>query len=128
MTLLDTHSWIWWTSDPDRLSATARQHIVGADRLALAAISCWEFAMLVERRRVLIDRSPLRWIEDSLKQHHILLLPLSPSVAVRSTQLGRGFHGDPADRLIAATALSESAALVTQDTRLRAFDPIRTVW
>jgi PIN domain nuclease of toxin-antitoxin system len=55
------------------------------------------------------------------------LLPLTPAVAVKATELGK-FHGDPADRLIVATAILESAALVTRDRRIRDYAGVTTIW
>jgi PIN domain nuclease of toxin-antitoxin system len=128
MIMLDTHAWIWWASDPDRLSKKALEAVDAAPRLAVAAISCWEFAMLVERGRITVDRNPVDWMEQSFNDLAIELLPLTPVVAVRSTQLGRGFHGDPADRQIVATSLVHSASLVTKDERIRDFKPVDTIW
>ncbi len=128
MTLLDTHAWIWWTSDPGRLSRKARHAIESAPRLGVAAISCWEVATLVERQRIAIDRGTLEWMEQSLAASAIELLPLTPAIAVRSTQLGRVTLGDPADRLILATASVHEALLVTKDERIRACPLVRTVW
>jgi PIN domain nuclease of toxin-antitoxin system len=54
-------------------------------------------------------------------------MPLTPAVAVKATMLGR-FHGDPADRLIVATAILESAVLVTKDQRIRRYEAVSTVW
>lgn len=128
MIVLDTHAWIWWASDPDRLSKDALAAVDNARRLAIAAISCWEFSMLVEKGRITVDRGPVNWIEQTLEELSIELLPLTPVVAVKSAQLGRGFHGDPADRLIVATALAHSASLVTKDEKIRGFNLVNTIW
>jgi PIN domain nuclease of toxin-antitoxin system len=50
------------------------------------------------------------------------------AIAVKATQLGREFHGDPADRLIVATAILEAATLVTKDERIREYPAVTTVW
>jgi len=128
MIILDTHTWIWLTSDPEKLSSKARENIKKEKSLGVSAISCWEFATLIEKGRITVDRSPLEWIEQSIGQHQLQLVPLTPAIAVRSTQLGPGFHGDPADRIIAATTLVSSATLVTKDKRLRDYSTIPTIW
>jgi PIN domain nuclease of toxin-antitoxin system len=56
------------------------------------------------------------------------LLTLSPAVAVKAASLPASFPGDPADRLIVATALIESAALVTRDGRIQQSGLVPTVW
>jgi len=126
--ILDTHAWIWWVSDPGKLGKKAARAIRSARALGVAAISCWEVATLVEKGRVRLDRSPLDWIEAALALPRIELFPLTPAVAVRAAQLGPVFPGDPADRMIAATALVQSASLVTKDERLQAVTILPTVW
>ena len=98
MIVLDTHAWIWWASDPARLGRRGRSAIEAADRIGIPAVSCFEVAAAVARGRMSLDRSPLEWLEEALGQPRVELLPLTPPIAVRATQLG-GFHGDPADRL-----------------------------
>lgn len=127
MILLDTHAWIWLVSDPDRLGAKARAALQKTTSKAIASISCWELAMLSSRGRIELDRDPISWMEDSLATEGIELLPLTPAVAVASTQLG-DFHGDPADRLIVGTALVHSAVLISKDDRIRGSDRIEIVW
>ena len=56
MIVLDTHAWIWWVAVPDKLSARAHHAIDAAEALGVCAISCWEVAMLVARRRLEFDR------------------------------------------------------------------------
>lgn len=90
-------------------------------------MSCWELAALAARGRIELDRDAVRWMDESLERERIELLPLTPAVAVASTQLG-ALPGDPADRLIVATALTHGATLVTRDERLRASGLVKTLW
>ena len=126
--ILDTHAWIWLVDDPTRLSKAAARAIRSARGIGVAAISCWEIAVLVEKGRINLDRNPLDWIEQSLTQSGLTLFPLTPAVAVRAAQLGPVFPGDPGDRLIAATALVQSAHLVTKDQCLRDIEILPTIW
>lgn len=129
MIVLDTHVWLWWVAEPQRLSRTAREAIDRTERLGVATISCWEVAMLVEAGRVALDRAIETWIEQALADPRTLSLPLTSAVAVRAALLGRErFAGDPADRIIYATARDAGATLVTRDRALRAFDPRGTIW
>lgn len=127
MILLDTHAWIWLASDPDRLGSGARKAIRSDRSRGVAAISCWEIAMLAARGRIELDRDPVTWMDDALEAEEIELLPLTPAVAVASAELGN-FHGDPADRLIVATALTHGAVLITKDERIRELKIVRTLW
>jgi PIN domain nuclease of toxin-antitoxin system len=127
--VLDTHAWIWWTDDPKRLSLAAREAIGEADPIGVAAISCWELGMLSLSGRVTLDRDPSRWVRQALAQPGVVAIPLTPKVALDAALLERdGFVGDPADRLIYATARDAGARLVTRDTRLREFDRRGTLW
>jgi PIN domain nuclease of toxin-antitoxin system len=126
--VLDTHVWIWWISAPRKLSLRARRAIDEARELAVSAISLWEVAMLVAKSRLELDRDVGLWMRQALAAPRVSLASLSPEIAARSTKLGRDFHGDPADRLIVATALELNAALVTKDDRLRSFERVVTVW
>lgn len=128
MILLDTHAWLWWVSDPAQLGKKSRQAIDGAQRLGVSAISAFEVAALVAKRRISLDRDVLDWIEQSLADPRLDLVSISPAISVRATRLGAGFHGDPADRLIVATAIAESAVLVTKDQQIRDYAAVSTVW
>ncbi len=128
MILLDTHAWIWLTSDKSQLGAEAARTIEAASSIAVSAISCWEVANLVAKNRIALDREPVVWIHKSLDKHQILVLPLTPEIAVGATQLGRDGPRDPADRIIAATAREFSALLVTRDAELAQSNWCRTVW
>jgi len=125
--VLDTHAWIWAASAPARLGREARR-LLARDRVrGVAAISCWEVAMLAARGRIELDRDPVTWMEDALAELRAEILPLTPTVAAASAQLGAP-HGDPAARLIVATALTHGAILVTKDERLRKAGAVRTAW
>ncbi|MEM6274397.1 MAG: type II toxin-antitoxin system VapC family toxin [Myxococcota bacterium] len=127
MIILDTHAWIWWTSEPRKLGRKAQYRVRKADRIGISAITCWEFAMLVERGRIEIDRPPLEWIEQAFAQPKAELVPLTPAIAVTSTQLG-AFHGDPADRIIVATAVVHGSKLISRDEEIAACPLVETVW
>lgn len=82
--------------------------------------------MLVVKGRVSLDRAALDWIRASLATPSLVLLPITPEVATRAASLP--LHGDPADRLIVATALAHDALLVTKDEAIRSSGVVRVVW
>ena len=119
MILIDTHIFVWWTSDPERLRSSHREVLsTRAERFALSVISCWEVAKLVEYGRLDLDRPVLEWIVSALERHHLELLPLTPTIAVESTQLPDPFHRDPADQIIVATARINEIPLLTEDSKI----------
>lgn len=125
--VLDTHAWIWWASDPALLSAKARKAIAGARIVGVPAISCWEVAMLCTKGRLKLDRDVGTWVRAALALPRVMLLELSPEVAVAAAKLAE-LHGDPADRMIAATAMELGAPLVTKDAMLARFVPVHAIW
>jgi len=126
--VLDTHAWLWWVSEPARLGKGARRALRAGARIGVPAICCLEVATAAVRGRIALDREPLEWMQEALALPRVELLPLSPAVAARAAALPRRFPGDPADRLIVATAQVEAAPLVTRDDRLRGQPGLETVW
>jgi PIN domain nuclease of toxin-antitoxin system len=126
--VLDTHAWIWWVSDPQKLGRAAKQEIHRTTKIGIPAVCCIEVATLAARRRITLDRPPLQWLQDSLALDRVDLLALTPAVAVKAAELSADFPGDPADRLIAATAILHSAVLITKDRNIRQASIVRTAW
>jgi PIN domain nuclease of toxin-antitoxin system len=121
MILLDTCAVIWDALQPQRLSRAATIAIEEADeaaQLAVCDISWWEIAMLAERGRLQLDVSAAELIELYLKARRVEVIAISPAIAGLSARLGAQINADPADRLIAATALVHKATLVTGDQNL----------
>lgn len=128
MILLDTHAWIFMVDDRKRLGTAARRAIDKADRLGLSAISLWELTLLVEKKRIALDRELLPWMQDALGDPRLDLLPLTPAVVAAAHQLQGALDGDPGDRLIVATALVEGARLITKDGRITESGVVSVVW
>jgi len=128
--LLDTHVLIWWANgEHERLSAAAIAAIEAEEQQRLvSAISCWEVAMLVERGRLGLNVDIERWLNLVASVPRLQLLPLSPAVAVASTRLPGTFHADPADRFLVAQARHLNIALVTADSKIRAYPHVRSLW
>ena len=109
------------------MSAKARHAIETADQIGIAAISCWELAMLERKGRIELDYPALLWIDLALSADRVSLLDLTPTIAVAAAGL-EWENGDPADRIILGTALVYDAAIVTRDRRMHAFDGVATIW
>jgi PIN domain nuclease of toxin-antitoxin system len=129
MVVLDTHAWLWWVAEPSRLSARARKAIESADAVGVASISVCELAMLQSRGRIRLAHPIGEWVGRALAGQRVRELPLSSEVALAAGLLDAAtFVGDPADRIVYATARTLNAPLVTRDQRLREFDAVGTVW
>lgn len=119
MILLDTHVLLWQDTDDPALGKAARRVLARAWKqgdIAVSAVSFWECALLYAKGRISLPKSPAAWRADMLTAG-IAELPLSGDSAVLATEL-EGLHKDPADRFIAATAISQRATLMTADERL----------
>jgi len=129
LTLLDTHVLIWLVGAPERLSASAKRAIAAAPELAISTASVQEIAYLVSCGRLSVDRPLVSWFRDVLAVHGVGAIAPTVPIALRAGSLDPAtFHGDPADRLIYATAVERDAELITADGRLREADPARTIW
>ncbi|HYM56080.1 MAG TPA: type II toxin-antitoxin system VapC family toxin [Solirubrobacteraceae bacterium] len=129
MIVLDTHAWLWWVTEPKRLSDTARKAIEQAPSIGVSTLSAWEIATLVARGRISLDREVSLWVRQALADARVESLAPSPEVAVAAGLLdARSFPGDPVDRLIYATARAAGATLITRDQAIRAFDSASTLW
>jgi len=116
--LLDTHVVHWWSAEPERVSRAATAALSEADELAIASISWFELAWLARHERIVIT-VPLRsWLDQLAGQ--IRTIAVTPAIADTAVSLPESFPGDPADRLIYATAIEHGWRLVTKDKRLRA--------
>jgi len=127
--VLDTHAWLWWLDAPDRLSDAAREAIDSASLIGVSTLSAWEIATLTGRGRISLDRDVGLWVRQAFAHERVESLAPDPEVAVAAGLLdARRFPGDPADRLIYATAQAARARLVTRDAAIRDFDPDSTIW
>ena len=124
----DTHTWIWAVTRSSNLSNLARTALESADIVLIPAICMWEVAMLDEKGKVEAMNGVREFFEIAFVPGRMELVPLTPAIAARSAELGPGVHGDPADRLIAATALELSLPLVTRDQRLTRVPGLQVVW
>jgi PIN domain nuclease of toxin-antitoxin system len=120
--ILDTHIWIWAINgNVDRLSTEGLKAIETAsqnNQLGVCAISVWEVGMLESKGRVQLGKVCLDWVRDALSAPGLRLLPLTPEIAIESSRLPGGLHGNPADRILAATSRILKATLVTKDLKL----------
>jgi PIN domain nuclease of toxin-antitoxin system len=119
LTVLDTHVWIWVVEgDRNALSRTAIDAIEEAARggaVRVSAISVWEVAMLETKGRISLSLPTEDWVRAALRAPGVGLLPLSPEIAIESTRLPGAPHGDPADRILIASARILGTRLATCD-------------
>jgi PIN domain nuclease of toxin-antitoxin system len=128
--LLDTSVVLWVAFDADRLSKKAKATIDEARRtgegLAISDMTLLEIAMLANKKRIPLNVS----LESFLSQmeDRFAVLPMTAEICARAYALPPKYFKDPADRIIAATALVEGLTLVTADAQIRNSHAVPTIW
>ena len=122
LTVLDTHVWIWMVEgNRAELAAPAIEAIERAAKagaVRVSAISVWEVAMLETKGRISLSRPVDDWVDAALHVPGLRLLPLSPEIAIESTRLPGEPSGDPADRILIASARHLGGQLATRDREI----------
>ncbi|HEY9872467.1 MAG TPA: type II toxin-antitoxin system VapC family toxin [Candidatus Obscuribacterales bacterium] len=128
MIILDTHIWIWWVDRNMQLTERHQYWIneYQCQGLGVSIISCWEVAKLVEKNRINLTNSVDEWINEALAYPGIKLINLTPSIVIQSTKLV-GFHNDPADQIIVATAQNYGCPLLTVDARILKYPNVQVL-
>ncbi len=125
--LLDTHAFLWWNADDDRLSDQARAIIAdGRTEVLVSVASIWEVATKVAKGRLSVPGEVGRYVADRLERNHWLSLPIGVEHAVRAAALPR-IHLDPFDRMLVAQAQLEDVPILTTDAVLTRYD-VETIW
>jgi PIN domain nuclease of toxin-antitoxin system len=121
MLVLDTHALVWLVNGSPRLGDRTKKLIDQAgrqNRIFVSAITPVEIGMLVTKGRLALSKDVLDWTNEALSRPGIVLIPLSPEIAIASTRLPGSPHGDPADKLIIASARHLGAPVVTADRKI----------
>jgi PIN domain nuclease of toxin-antitoxin system len=126
MLVLDTSALFYWTLDPEKLSADARQAIEQADRLLISSISLWEIALKVKRGALIVPLPIESYVAQLQEMEQLEIMPVDTGTWLRSVALDWE-HRDPADRVVVALAESVHAPLVSNDRRIAAFFS-NTIW
>ncbi len=129
MIVLDTHAFVWYVDNTSMLSKKALTLInseIAHGTVYISSISVWEILTLTAKGRLEFSIPADVWIERCEKTGVFQFVPVDNSICRLSTTLG--LHGDPADRLIAATSVYLGATLITKDHKLRQSKKLITAW
>ena len=132
MIVLDTHVFVWQVAgETKKLSRKARQALQQhgkRNELIISSVTVFEIATLERRGRLRFNISASEWLEQVRQLPEYRIEPLTDDIAERAGQFGEAFPGDPADRVIAATALLRGVPLVTHDEKLHGIEHLKTIW
>ena len=119
--VLDTHVLLWSLLEPEELSPSIKRQITlaqNAGKLFVCSISLWEIAMLSLKKRINIYESVQDFLKEITKIKGLNIVEISPEIAAESVALMDNFYGDPADRIIVASAKIKGATLLTRDKKI----------
>jgi PIN domain nuclease of toxin-antitoxin system len=125
--ILDTHAFLWFTTDDPRLSETAREFISdGRNEVYLSAATAWEIAIKAGRGRLTLPESPEKYVASRMAAYRLQGLPVLVSHALSVFELPE-IHRDPFDRLLIVQSRMEAMPLVTFDDEIRKYD-VLVIW
>lgn len=125
--LLDTHAFLWWIADDQKLSGRAREIISdGSNELFLSAAAGWEIAIKVQIGRLKLPEEPIRFILDQMRINAIQSLPIQMIHALHVSTLPQ-HHRDPFDRLLIAQAQLEGLPVLSSDHQLANYQ-VEVIW
>lgn len=130
--VIDSHTLLWWFEGGEKLSPMVREILSGIGEgereFIVSAVTFWEFR-LKELRGQLQPKRPLReWPDVLIQTGNVSLMDVSTEIWFLAAELNWD-HRDPADRIIAATALKYGVPVLTKDIRFHESDsPVKAVW
>jgi PIN domain nuclease of toxin-antitoxin system len=125
--LLDTHAFLWWVTDDDRLSERAGELIAdGANDVYFSAASAWEIAIKAGLGRIRLPDEAWTFTPDQLERNAFQALPVHVAHAVAVITLP-DVHRDPFDRMLVAQAITEGLTIVSADPELARY-AVPVVW
>ncbi len=123
--IIDTHTFLWMATEPERLPAKARAACEQAE-LLLSVASVWEIGIKWEMKKLPIPSPPREFIALNIRRGGISILPIHYRHALAAAALPM-LHKDPFDRMIAAQCIEEGLPCVTRDTSIASYG-VETIW
>ncbi len=125
--LLDTCTFLWASSEPERLSERARRLFADpGNELFLSVVSAWEVAVKHSLGRLPLPEPPMTFIASRRKAYSVQSLPLEEEAALNVARLPK-LHTDPFDRLLVSQAVVHGLAILTPDEQIAQY-AVRILW
>jgi len=120
--LLDTHCWLWWVAEPDKLGDKARRLIEDRrNTIFLSAASSWEISIKYSIGKLNLPEPPDEFVPKRLARDSISALPIEHIHALHVASLPFHHH-DPFDRMLISQSILESLPILTVDTQFDSYD------
>jgi PIN domain nuclease of toxin-antitoxin system len=125
--LLDTHAFIWWDSEPEKLSAKVLSLCQNQENtLVLSVVSVWEIQIKNQLGKLNLGTALTEIIENQNKINRIKVLPVNLGHVLYLDKLPN-HHKDPFDRLLIAQANTEGFVLLSRDKVFEKY-PVKLIW
>jgi PIN domain nuclease of toxin-antitoxin system len=125
--IVDTHAFLWATTDDARLSPRARALIQSGDSdLLLSVVSAYELVFKATQGRIRLPADPATWLNARMRSFALRWLPVTGEHAIAAAALPR-IHGDPWDRVLVAQARLEGIPILTADRGIARYE-VETIW
>jgi PIN domain nuclease of toxin-antitoxin system len=125
--LIDTHCWLWWLSEPERLNATARRQIAHhSNAVFFSAASAWEIAIKAALGKLQLPEPAADYVPSRVSTQGMIPLPINQRHALQLEKMPL-HHRDPFDRILIAQAQMEGLPILTADPHFRSYD-VKILW
>jgi PIN domain nuclease of toxin-antitoxin system len=125
--LLDTHAWLWWLTEPERLPRKASRILGrGENEILLSVASSWEIAIKFALGKLKLPEPPERFVPARLMRDGIKTLHIEHRHALHVASLPLHHH-DPFDRLLIAQGQVEGLPIVTADHKFKPYE-VEVIW
>ena len=123
--LLDTNTFLWGLSAPERLSATARNAIASSERF-LSVASIWEVLIKARTGKLSLPDPAGRYLTAQMNANGVSVLSVQLDHVLQIENLPL-HHRDPFDRILIAQSIAEGWPIITSDRDFQKY-PVRVIW
>ena len=127
MILLDTCAFVWVSLNQPRLTKRALG-MIESNRLSISSMTFMEVGYLVKKDRISIPCGLSEFLSLAVDVHELEVYHITPDISEIAMNFDESVNGDPADRIISATAVYNNVKLITSDKNLRKSKSVPTVW
>lgn len=125
--LIDTHCWLWWNADPERLAGAAKEVIAeGGNEILFSVASAWEITIKHSLGKLTLPLPPEKYVPSRIHKNSMAVANIQLDHVLNIARLPR-HHRDPFDRILISQAQVDSLTFITADERIREYD-VNLLW